>query len=103
MCATVQACRYAAIDPRHTMCSFMPKQCPGKMLIRTGELTCHDKERILTKHNMLRQEAALGQVRGQPAAINMKTMVWDDELAMVAQRWADQCMPGHDRSRNTRE
>ncbi|XP_018025817.1 uncharacterized protein LOC108681306 [Hyalella azteca] len=101
MCATVQACRYAAIDPRHTMCSFMPKQCPGKMLIRTGELTCHDKERILTKHNMLRQEAALGQVRGQPAAINMKTMVWDDELAMVAQRWADQCMPGHDRSRNT--
>ncbi|KAF2356535.1 CAP domain [Trinorchestia longiramus] len=96
----VKSCPYAAVDPRHTICVFMPKQCPGKMLIRTGELTCHDKERILTKHNMLRQEAALGQVRGQPAAINMKTMVWDDELAMVAQRWADQCMPGHDRSRN---
>ena len=29
--------------------------------------------------------------------------VWDDELAMVAQRWADQCMPGHDRSRNVGE
>lgn len=31
---TVQACRYSTIDARHTMCSFMPKQCPGKMLMR---------------------------------------------------------------------
>jgi len=27
-------------------------------------------------------------------------MVWDEELARVAQRWADQCRPGHDHSRN---
>jgi hypothetical protein len=26
--------------------------------------------------------------------------VWDDELALVAQRWADQCLRGHDKSRN---
>ncbi|KAK4288014.1 hypothetical protein Pmani_038936 [Petrolisthes manimaculis] len=27
-------------------------------------------------------------------------VVWDEELATVAQRWRDQCMPGHDRARN---
>ena len=26
--------------------------------------------------------------------------VWDEELAAVAQRWADQCDRGHDKSRN---
>ena len=43
---------------------------------------------------------ALGKVKGQPAATNMKEMVWDEELAVIAQRWADQCMPGHDHRRN---
>ena len=28
-----QACRYSTVDQRHTMCTFMPRQCPGKMLI----------------------------------------------------------------------
>ena len=27
--------------------------------------------------------------------------VWDEELARIAQRWADQCKPGHDHRRNT--
>ena len=27
----------------------------------------------------------------QPPASNMKQMFWDNELAAVAQRWADQC------------
>ena len=50
-----------------------------------------------------RQMIALGQVKGQPAATNMKEMVWDEELAVIAQRWADQCMPGHDHRRNVGE
>ena len=37
------------------------------------------------------------------AATNMKEMVWDEELAVIAQRWADQCMPGHDHRRNVGE
>ena len=40
------------------------------------------------------------KVKGQPAAVNLRELVWDDELAEVAQRWADQCMPGHDHDRN---
>ena len=67
---------------------------------------------------------ATGQIQGQPAATNMRQdksliigidpvlnivaktedlhreLVWDEELAVVAQRWADQCMPGHDHRRN---
>ena len=29
--------------------------------------------------------------------------VWDEELARISQRWADQCMPGHDQRRNVGE
>ncbi|XP_066960890.1 venom allergen 5.01-like [Macrobrachium rosenbergii] len=93
-------CEYRSLDPRHTMCSFRPRQCSGKNLLKSGGLTCQDKELILNTHNTLRQKVSMGHVRNQPPAINMRTMVWDDELATVAQRWADQCMPGHDRSRN---
>ena len=33
-------------------------------------------------------------------ALLCRELVWDEELAVVAQRWADQCMPGHDHRRN---
>lgn len=35
----------------------------------------------------------------QPAAANMKRMVWNNELEAIAQRWADQCTWGHDDER----
>ncbi|CAL4059800.1 unnamed protein product, partial [Meganyctiphanes norvegica] len=97
---TVMPCEYRSIDPRHTMCAFNPRQCSGKTLIKSGGVSCQMRETILNSHNKLRQKVSMGQVRGQPPAINMRTMVWDEELATVAQRWADQCMPGHDHSRN---
>ena len=59
-----------------------------------------EKQSILQEHNRARQMLALGKVNGQPAAVNMREMVWDEELARIAQRWADQCMPGHDHRRN---
>ncbi|XP_037780969.1 venom allergen 5-like [Penaeus monodon] len=93
-------CEYRRVDPRHTMCAFRPGQCSGKSLLRTGGITCKDIETIISTHNTLRQKLSMGQVRNQPPALNMRAMEWDDELAAVAQRWADQCMPGHDRSRN---
>ncbi|XP_076045444.1 venom allergen 5.01-like [Oratosquilla oratoria] len=96
----VDGCEYRSLDPRHTMCAFRPGQCSGKRMIRSGGMSCQDRDLILDTHNRLRQKVSMGEVRGQPAAINMQTMVWDDELANVAQRWADQCMPGHDASRN---
>ena len=54
----------------------------------------------MKEHNLARQRLALGQVAGQPAARNMREMVWDEELASIAQRWADQCTPQHDLRRN---
>ena len=62
-----------------------------------------EKQKILAAHNTVRQMVAMGQVKSQPAATNMREMVWDDELAVIAQRWADQCMPGHDHRRNVGE
>ena len=59
-----------------------------------------EKQTILEEHNIARQLLAMGKVTGQPAARNMREMVWDDELARIAQRWADQCTPEHDLRRN---
>ncbi|CAG4914802.1 unnamed protein product [Colias eurytheme] len=70
----------------------------GKQMLRTGGLTSYEKQAIVDAHNRLRQSVALGQVSSQPPAANMMEMVWDDELAATAQRWADQCTPAHDRA-----
>merc|ERR1712124_144093 len=57
------------------------------------------KDAIVDKHNELRSKVANGQETrgqpkgvGQPKAANMRKLVWNDELAEIAQRWADQCM-----------
>lgn len=70
----------------------------GKKMLRSGGLTAYEKQTIVDAHNRLRQSVALGQVSSQPPAANMMEMVWDDELAATAQRWADQCTPAHDRA-----
>ena len=36
---------------------------------------------------------------GQPSASDMFELKWSNELAHVAQRWADQCMWHHDLQR----
>lgn len=41
----------------------------------------------------------MGQIPGQPAAANMQEMHWDDELAVKAQQWANECTFQHDPSR----
>ena len=51
---------------------------------------------MVEAHNVLRSRVATGaEARGapgpQPPAADMKELVWDDELAAVAQRWAEQC------------
>ncbi len=59
----------------------------------------------MDKHNELRRKVAKGQERGQPAATNMNKLEWSDELAKIAQLWADQCPSvsrgGHDDNRKT--
>ena len=52
-----------------------------------------DKDEIVKKHNELRARVANGEETlgqptgtGQPKAANMRQLVWNDELAEVAQR-----------------
>ena len=77
--------------------------CNGGLLARG--LTESERAAALDLHNKLRSRVALGQeARGapgpQPPAADMRQLAWDDELAAVAQRWAEQCSFGHDRERN---
>ena len=50
------------------------------------------KDAIVNKHNELRSKVASGNEArgvngGQPSATNMKQLVWNDDLAEVAQRY----------------
>nr|A9QQ26.1 RecName: Full=Venom allergen 5; AltName: Full=Antigen 5; Flags: Precursor [Lycosa singoriensis]ABX75373.1 venom allergen [Lycosa singoriensis] len=52
------------------------------------------KKELVRLHNNLRSKVAGGKshsVDHLPRATNMLEMVWDDELAEVAQRWSDKC------------
>ncbi|KAH8382080.1 hypothetical protein KR009_001668 [Drosophila setifemur] len=68
--------------------------CNGK-IIASG-ITAEEKSIILQEHNRLRQIVATGRYPGQPGAENMREIVWDDELASRAQKWADNCQFRHD-------
>lgn len=66
-------------------------------------LSATEKTQILDTHNANRKNV-------NPPAKNMQVMVWDDALAVIAQKWAENCtgtssMIGHnpDRSKNYTE
>ncbi|EZA55693.1 Venom allergen [Ooceraea biroi] len=90
----------------HTMCAYT-SSAPGPNCQQAHDagLTNSEKDLIVRKHNELRQRVASGQeTRGspgpQPPASNMQDLTWDDELATIAQRWANQCIYKHDKCRN---
>ncbi|KAH8335726.1 hypothetical protein KR074_012117, partial [Drosophila pseudoananassae] len=64
--------------------------------ISASGITAEEKSIILQEHNRLRQIVATGRYPGQPGAENMREIVWDDELAARAQKWADNCQFRHD-------
>ncbi|XP_053604166.1 venom allergen 3-like [Plodia interpunctella] len=51
-------------------------------------LTCKQVREIVDGHNERRLRLAKGNVSGQPPASEMKYMIWDDELAAKATKWA---------------
>ncbi|XP_065579922.1 venom allergen 3 homolog isoform X2 [Artemia franciscana] len=65
------------------------------------------KKFIVDLHNYYRSRVAVGaETRGspgpQPKAANMKELVWDEELAQIAERWARQCRFEHDVNRDVK-
>uniref|UniRef100_Q05108 Venom allergen 5 n=1 Tax=Dolichovespula arenaria TaxID=7442 RepID=VA5_DOLAR len=101
---------YCKICPKgtHTLCKYgtsMKPNCGGK-IVKSYGVTNDEKNEIVKRHNEFRQKVAQGlETRGnpgpQPPAKNMNLLVWNDELAKIAQTWANQCNFGHDQCRNT--
>ena len=58
-------------------------------------LTEQEKKDIVDEHNSLRSRLSMGYT-GHPTAANMQELQWDEELAVLAQRHADQCRFVHD-------
>ncbi|CAB4054685.1 CRISP [Lepeophtheirus salmonis] len=91
---------YCSFTRRHTACRAkgFGKKC-GKV-INSG-LDENEIREILHAHNKLRALVANGQEkRGnpgpQPSSSDMMELEWDEELAFVAQKHADQCTFAHD-------
>jgi len=64
-------------------------------------LSKEEKQEVVDEHNRLRQLVASGGQEGLPPASNMANLVYDEDLAVVAQRHADQCKFAHDSNRQT--
>ena len=89
--------QFCDLSEDHTMCKYPGPSAECEVTGR--EVTAAGRKLILDKHNELRRKVARGEEKEQPKASNMREMVWNDELAAVAQRWADQCKFGHDKNR----
>jgi len=93
---------YCALASDHTMCQYQGPSDTCTAKTHERELTESAKAAIVDQHNELRRKVAKGEETNgnQPAASNMRMLKWNDELATIAQMWADQCTFGHDTSRN---
>ncbi|XP_076450620.1 cysteine-rich venom protein LEI1-like isoform X2 [Babylonia areolata] len=74
------------IDEGHSACLGEP----GDTLF---VLPAEEQKEIVDLHNQLRGSA-------DPPASNMMMLRWDAELAMIAQKWADNCHIGHDKNKD---
>jgi len=59
--------------------------------VSSGVSSSTFKNKMLSLLNQYRTTTKKGNTPGQPAASYMKTLSWDNNLAKVAQGWADQC------------
>jgi hypothetical protein len=76
-------------------------ECPSdRMLV---DLTESDINLILVEHNGFRNKIASGKQKGFKPATRMATMIWNDELAKLAELNVMQCKMHHDQCRNTNQ
>ncbi|XP_054927006.1 CRISP/Allergen/PR-1-like isoform X2 [Dermacentor andersoni] len=84
--------KYRKLSPRHTICLPHRQDCS----IASAGVSRKEIQEIMAAHNNYRQMVAMGKVPGFPPAANMMELVWDNELAAVAQAHAKQCRFHHD-------
>lgn len=70
---------------------------------QTDGLSDSDKDTMLDKHNEFRSTIAQGNEGSHPSATNMIKMEWSDELATVAQDYADLCIFAHNSDRTNQQ
>jgi len=65
-----------------------------------GGFDADGQEKMLKLHNEKRAKIANGEETGAlislPTGSNMRQLTWNEDLAKVAQQWADQCIFEHD-------
>ncbi|XP_068223924.1 uncharacterized protein [Palaemon carinicauda] len=91
------SCDYSQFGSTHTMLLPPKASCVAHL----KEVSAADQAIILATHNNHRAKVAQGnETRGapgpQPAGANIRELKWNDELAKVAQAWAEQCPSDHD-------
>jgi len=86
-----------AFGEEHTMCKYPEPNAEGLCgkYLQQG-ISQADKDLIVREHNRLRQKVASGREPPLPKAKKMPNLVWDEGLAIVAQRWTDTCKKGKD-------
>ncbi|XP_026272811.2 venom allergen 3 homolog [Frankliniella occidentalis] len=107
-CVAAAENAYCKICKDHPLCKYTTTPGAACKNYVAPRMSSSDKELIVRLHNEFRNKVALGQEkRGkgnpQPSASNMRKMSWDDELATIAQRWADQCIFEHSTCMSTRD
>ncbi|GFV58959.1 hypothetical protein TNCV_1804971 [Trichonephila clavipes] len=89
------SCKYEKFSANHTACKGPNKNCK---ILEKG-VTDKEKNSIVDWHNTYRNNIATGKEKslgGMPEAADMMEMVWDDELAYIAQKHANRCEFDHD-------
>ncbi|KAH7959614.1 hypothetical protein HPB49_012469 [Dermacentor silvarum] len=87
--AAAQHClaTYRLRNPNHTTCRQRPSWCR----IKDSGVSMEQRYLILKLHNQFRSQTTLGRLPGFPAAADMQELLWDNELAHVAQAHAYIC------------
>lgn len=84
---------YCRQNRMHTMCRYKDGsggKCSNKICGRGFDLEAQ-KDFFVEEHNDYRRKFANGIPHRGPPGANIEEIVWDDEIARIAQRWADQC------------
>nr|QHA25178.1 venom allergen/CRISP [Periegops suteri] len=85
---------YRRYSAKHTFCQPPNNQC--NILART--VSKEDAKTIVQAHNEYRSKIAMGKetTGNLPSSADMLQMEWDDELAAVAEKHAENCKFEHD-------
>jgi len=97
---------WCRIGLSQTLCMYPIAPGPACNTARVSfDVDRNVRDLIVSKHNLYRARVAAGaETRGapgpQPPAATMNRLSWNSDLALIAQRWANQCNFASDDNRN---